>query len=249
MDLAYWDKTLQNYAAEVVSVYDLDAEQVVAKLIHQLACSGGSQSAADLGCGIGQFTELLSGFYDRVESCDFSMQGLRLTQERCARNDHIYYHQLDLTTDPVPFNPVDLVLCINVLMMPSLDERLRAWRTVTNQVRQGGHLLLVVPAIESILMERHCALGDELHEGNSCQNSLDSTLPEETTVIDLHQGVHMIDSVRTKHYLKHELKAIVEDHQFTIQQIKPLRYRPAEHAQDLDTWDWLILAQRNSQAA
>lgn len=245
MDCAYWDKTLQNYAAEIVSVYDLDADQVVSKLIHQLARSGKCDSAADLGCGIGQFTELLSGCYDRVESCDFSMQGLELTQQRCAEQKHIRYHRLDLTSDPVPFQPVDLVVCINVLMMPSLDERLRAWRTVTNQVRQHGHLLLVVPAIESILMERHSELGNQLHAGMSCQDSLDSTLPDESTVMDLHQGVHIIDHVRTKHYLKYELNAIVEDHQFTIQQIQPLSYRPAGHTQDLDTWDWLILAQRN----
>lgn len=245
MDCVYWDRTLQNYAAEVVSVYDLDNAQVVAKLIHELARSGESDSAADLGCGIGKFTELLSTCYDRVESCDFSSQGLRLTQQRCAHKSHIHYHQLDLTTDPVPFNPVDLVLCINVLMMPSLDERLRAWRTVTNQVRQAGHLLLVVPAIESILMERHFELGHQLHEGMSCKDSLDATLPDESTVMDLHQGVYVIEHVRTKHYLKHELKAILEDHQFSIQQIQPLRYRTAEQSQDLDTWDWLILAQRN----
>ncbi|MEO0510576.1 MAG: class I SAM-dependent methyltransferase [Verrucomicrobiota bacterium] len=245
MNCAYWDKTLQNYAAEVVSVYDLDADQVVSKLIHQLASSQTCDSAADLGCGIGKFTELLSDCYERVESCDFSPQGLRLTQERCASKDHIHYHCLDLISDPVPFNPVDLVICINVLMMPSLDERLRAWRTVANQVRKDGHLILVVPAIESILMERHSELGQKLYEGKSCQDSLDATLPDQSTVIDLHQGVHIIDHVRTKHYLKHELKALLEEHQFTIQQIQPLRYRPTEHSQDLDTWDWLILGRRN----
>ena len=245
MDLRYWDKTLQNYAAEVVSVYDMDAGQVVSKLIQHLARTESCDSAADLGCGIGKFTELLAGLYDRVESCDFSPQGLRLTQERCARWPHIRYHQLDLSSDPVPFDPVDLVLCINVLMMPSMDERLRSWRTVANQVRHQGHLLLVVPAIESILMERHSEIGQQLDEGSSCQESLDATLPSHSTAMDLLQGVHRIDHVRTKHYLKHELQAILEDHQFTIQQIQPLRYRAAEQTQDMDTWDWLILAQRD----
>ncbi|ADE53144.1 class I SAM-dependent methyltransferase [Coraliomargarita akajimensis] len=245
MDLSYWDKTLQNYAAEIVSVYDLDADCVVTSLIRRLARSGASDSAADLGCGIGQFTQFLSSCYDRVESCDFSSQGLQLTQERCASLQHIHYHQLDLTSDPVPFNPVDLVLCINVLMMPSMDERLRAWRTVSNQVRQSGHLILVVPAVESIMMERHCELGQQLHEGHSCQDSLEATLPEHSTAMDFHQGVYIIDRVRTKHYLKHELIAMLNDHQFNIQQIQPLRYRAAGQTQDLDTWDWLILAQRN----
>lgn len=245
MDLEYWDKTLQNYAAEVVSVYDLDAEGLVSEWIHQLAIAGKTGSAADMGCGVGKFTQLLSGCFDRVESCDFSSQGLRLTRERCHAQQHIYYHQLDLTRDPSPFNPVDLVLCINVLMMPTLDDRLRAWRTVINQVRHQGHLLLVVPAIESILMERHGELEAQLDEGKSCVDSLKETLPAESTVMDLHQGVHVIDHVRTKHYLKHELQTILEDHQFTVQQIQPLHYRHVTDAQDLDTWDWLILAQRN----
>ena len=54
--------------------------------------------------------------------------------------------------------------------------------------RQDGHLLLVVPAIESILMERYNELGQQLHESKSCQNLLDSTLPEQSAVMDLHQG-------------------------------------------------------------
>lgn len=245
MDLEYWDKTLQNYAAEVVSVYDLDEDHVVANLIHELARTSGHDSAADMGCGVGKFTQLLSGCYSRVESCDFSSEGLRLTQERCRSTAHIHYHQLDLTRDPSPFKPVDLVLCVNVLMMPSLDERLRAWRTVTNQVRQDGHLLLVVPAIESILMERHCEIETQLHEGNSCQASLEDTLPEDSTAMDFHQGVYRIDHIRTKHYLKPELKAILKDHHFTVQQVQKLRYRRTQDAETMDTWDWLILAQRN----
>lgn len=245
MDSTYWDKMLQNYAAEVVSVYDLDAGGVVSKLIQELACMGACSSAADLGCGVGKFTELLSNCYDRVESCDFSSQGIRITQERCERLEHIHYHQLDLTCDRVPFSPVDLALCINVLIMPSMDERLRAWRTVVNQVRHQGHLLLVVPSIESIMMERQGEIGRKLHEGSTCQESLDSTLPDNSTAMDFHQGVYVIDRVRTKHYLKHELEAILEEHQFTVQRIQPLRYRFAGQSHDMDTWDWLILAQRN----
>ena len=245
MDLDYWDQTLQNYSTEVVSVFDWDTEQVVAKLIRQLARSRGNASAADMGCGVGQFTELLAGCYARVESCDFSTEGLCRAQARCRSNEQVHYHQHDLTTDPSPFDPVDLVLCINVLMMPSLDQRLRAWRTVTNQVRQHGHLLLVVPALESILMERHHALEHELGEGHSCQQSLSDTLPEHSTVMDLHQGVHRIEQVRTKHYLKSELKALLAEHHFTVEQVQPLSYRKNSGAEMLDTWDWLVLAQRN----
>ncbi|WP_269525258.1 class I SAM-dependent methyltransferase [Coraliomargarita parva] len=245
MDLDYWDRTLQNYDAEVVSVYDLDADGMVSKLIHELARTNSTASAADLGCGIGKFTELLSGLYRRVEACDFSEQGLQRTRERCRGKPHINYHQLDLTSDPVPFDPVDLVLCVNVLMMPLMDERLRAWRTVTNQVRRQGHLLLVVPAIESILMERHCEIENQLNEGNSCQASLQETLPEDSTAMDFHQGVYRIENVRTKHYLKAELEATLEDQQFTVRQIHKLRYRRDCDSDTLDTWDWLVLAQRN----
>ena len=246
MDLEYWDETLQNYDAEVVSVYDFDVDRVVSKLILQLARTCGNHSAADMGCGVGKFTQLLSSVYRRVESCDFSLEGLRLTRERCSGPKHINinYHHIDLTSDPSPFNPVNLVLCINVLMMPSLDERLRGWRTVINQVRHQGHLLLVVPAVESILMERHWEIENQLDGGSSCRKSLKDTLPEHSTAMDFHQGVYIIDRARTKHYLKAELEAILEEHQFTIQQIHPLRYRRKGHAEMLDTWDWLILAER-----
>ena len=246
MNLEYWDEALQNYDAEIVSVYDLDAEGAVSKLIHQLAHASGNDSAADMGCGVGKFTQLLAGLYRQVEACDFSLQGLQRARERCRGQRHINYHRIDLTSDPSPFNPVDLVLCVNVLMMPSLDERLRAWRTVTNQVRCDGHLLLVVPAIESILMERHCEIEDQLMEGHSCRESLEGTLPGNSTAMDFHQGVYIIDRIRTKHYLKPELKAILADHHFSIRQMHPLRYRRNRASETLDTWDWLILAQRNS---
>ena len=242
----YWEKVCEDYEREVVSVWDRDAEGKVSSWIERL--SDPTASAADLGCGVGKFLPLLSASFAEVEACDFTRIGLQKSGERCANHElgNVNLHRFDLTCDIAPFEPVELVLCVNVLLMASYDERMRSWRTVTKQVRSGGWLLLVVPAVESILMQQHLERDEMLGSGTDCETSVELSLPEGSKLLDLHQGVHRVEGFPTKHYLKSELRHLLESHHFEIQEIERLSYGLL--GIQSAGWDWFAVAKRKTVA-
>ena len=161
-----------NYGDDILSVFDEDWSGLVEERIAGAFASGPLGRAADLGCGVGKFTASLARAFGSVEACDLTSAGIAAAQANCRAFPNVSFRQLDLTTDPMPFEPVDFVLCVNVLIMPSLDQRLRAWRTVTNQAVCGGTLLLVAPSLESIQMETIRAVDSCIDAGDSCERAL-----------------------------------------------------------------------------
>ncbi|MFP4283395.1 MAG: class I SAM-dependent methyltransferase [Opitutales bacterium] len=246
MTRAYWESVAEDYEKRVLSVREHDFRGRIAGAIADAARRVHEGRAADLGCGVGKFTSLLADAFAGVEACDLSETAMEATRVRCEAFTNVRFHRLDLTRDAMPFAPVDCVLCVNVLLMPSLDERLRAWRAVSNQVDHGGTLVLVVPSRESILMEQHHAVEARLEEGQSCEAALATTLPPDATRQELSQDVHRLDGVPTKHYLEEELVALLEGHELTAVTTEKLRYRSPLEGTPLPCWDWLAMAKRHS---
>jgi len=242
----YWDKVSENYEGEVLSVFDCDYRALVRE---QIACAGEAYpegSVADLGCGVGKFSSELARHFSRVEACDFSKTGLAHARQVCEGLEQVHFHQVDLVQDQIPFEPVDVVLCINVLLMADLDECLRAWRSVTNQVKAGGRLILVVPALESAVMQRHHEVEAHLEEGRSCKDAVNDTLPEHSSAWNLYQGVHLMEGKAIRHYLKEELAEQLQGHHFEVEKLVRVNYRPAGDDEDLPYWDWLAVATRQA---
>ena len=235
-----------DYECEVVSVWDRDRAGLIKGCIEgQKGIDVSTQRASDLGCGVGKFLPILAERYASVEACDYAKSGLEKARIHGAHFSNIVYHQVDLCLDRMPFEPVDLVLCVNVLIMHSYDDRMRAWRSVVNQVAEGGCLLLVVPALESVLMEQHMEREASLDEGESCEASLANSMPKGTKAIDLHQGVHLLEGFRTKHYFKNELKEMLGSSGFDDVKIQAIRYNSVENCEaQSDSWDWFAIAKR-----
>jgi len=246
MTREYWNKVARNYESEILSVFDCDAEGRVCACIETAAKAFPQGRSADLGCGVGKFTPVLAANFREVEACDFSSESLGRAENSNTELDIINFHQVDFTTDRMPFEPVELALCVNVLMMADMDQRLRAWRSVTNQVVEGGYLILVVPSLESIVMHRHYEVEQHLEEGCSCEEALERSLPDHSGTLALHQGVHELDGQSTKHYLKEELVDMLKAHCFIAEDIQRLRYRNPDSGEPLGSWDWLVMARRAS---
>ena len=133
MNRAYWDAVAENYEREVLSVFDHDAAGMVrARIVAAGAAQPGGR-AADLGCGVGKFTPLLADAFAHVVACDRSERGLAVARAGCAAHSNVSFSCFDLACDAPPFAPVEFALCVNVLIMPDLDERLRAWRAARAQ--------------------------------------------------------------------------------------------------------------------
>lgn len=243
MDTEYWNKVSKNYRDEILSVFDDDLHGRVKKRIKKLASSVKGGRSADIGCGVGRFTPMLAKRFESVEACDFSSVGLKKAKRRCRSLGNVNFYQLDLAREVVPFDPVDFVLCANVLIMPSLDKRLRAWRSVSNQVVSGGTLLLVVPSMESAQLEFYDSIEAYLDEGYKCQKAVRMSIDEEARVSDLRLGVYQLSGVRTKHYLKDELAQMLSVREFDIESIEKVEYQ-TESERGFVRWDWLVSARR-----
>lgn len=241
MNRDHWEDVSGDYSNRVLSVFENDREKLVIKRIEAFAHQRPSSTAADLGCGVGQFTPTLARSFKTVVACDLSKKGVQATQKRCVEFSNVESLRLDLSEDPMPFEPVDFALCVNVLIMPSLDERLRAWRCVTNQVASGGTLLLVVPSLESIQMDLLQRVDGLIDQGRSCSEALRDGQSSHATVSDLQQGIHRLDGLPTKHYFLDELGYLLSSHEFDIQETFRIEYSNSTHA---DSWDWLVSAKR-----
>lgn len=249
MDRAYWDAVSETYEDEIFSVRDHDTDGLIENLVARHADPSGT--AADLGCGIGKFTPLLARHFARVHACDLSPRLLERARHACRRHANISFRQTDLGGEPHPFDPVDFVLCVNVLIMGSLDVRLRALRAVAAQVKADGHLLLVVPSAESMLYTRFRMVDWSIRDGHDCASALRQNLPATGSLRALYQGVRPIEGVPTKHYLREELQVLLGDHHLHVVELRKLTYPWTTEFSDPPDWmgapypwDWLVLARR-----
>ncbi len=249
MDRAYWDGVAETYEDEIFSVRDNDTDGLIEERIARFADP--EHTAADLGCGIGKFTPLLARHFGRVHACDLSEKLLARARRACRSHANVAFFQTDLGAEAHPFEPVDFVLCVNVLIMASLDARLRALRAVTAQVRSGGHLLLVVPSAESMLYTRFRMVDWSLRDGYDCRTAVNENLPRNGSLRGLYQGIRPIEGVPTKHYLREELQVLLGDHQMEAIEIRKLTYpwttefdNPPDWMDSPLPWDWLVLARR-----
>lgn len=189
--------------------------------------------------------------FGRVHACDLSANLLARARLLCRDFDNVDFLQTDLGRVAHPFDPVDFVLCVNVLIMAGLDARMGALRAVTAQVKSGGHLLLVTPSTESMLYTQFRRIDWCLREGMDCDVAIRDSVPVRGSVRDLHQGIRPIDGMPTKHHLREELLVLLRGHEMEILSIEKLTYPWTTEFRDPPTWmegpfpwDWLVLARR-----
>lgn len=249
MDRAYWDAVGEDYESEIFSVRDHDTAGLVAGHIARHADP--DHTAADLGCGVGKFTPLLAESFGQVHACDLSPKLLAQARRACTGHTNVEFRQTNLGRDPHPFDPVDFVLCVNVLIMAGLNARMGALRAVTAQVKHGGHLVLVTPSTESMLYTQFRRIDWCLREGMDCDEALRDSLPSHGSIRNLHQGIRPIEGVPTKHHLKEELLVLLRGHEMDVLSVEKVTYpwttefdNPPEWMDGPHPWDWLVVARR-----
>jgi SAM-dependent methyltransferase/DNA-binding HxlR family transcriptional regulator len=103
---------------------------------------------ADLGCGTGNCTELLSGWVERVDAIDQSQEMLQGAKARLdnagIENDHITFLEGELTDLPLKDGSVDAAVCMLVAHhLENPIEAIREMRRVVTNERGGGVVLIV----------------------------------------------------------------------------------------------------------
>jgi SAM-dependent methyltransferase len=240
----------KNYRDEIFSVAESDKSKIIKKALRKYARPGGI--AADFGCGIGGFVPMLATYFKKVYAIDFSKSCLQKAQSLYGNMGNVSFHCADLTKSKLSFPKVDFILCVNAVITSSLAKRIAIFKNLSAHVKKGGYLFLVVPSLESALFANSRLIQWNLDDGMPPAAAAVSGVdkPQSPTAC-LYQGIVEIDKVPTKHYLKEELTAILEDLNFDVVSFQKVEYSwdtefdsPPAWMKAPYPWDWLVTAKK-----
>jgi len=254
MDKEYWNTLAGSYESEVFDVLANDHRHLIQDQIDELGSP--QKSVSDLGCGIGHFLPMLSKRFGRVFAVDISRKCLARAREACRELDNVVYILKDLSTPTRDVPKVDVTLCVNALLTPSLAKRMAFIQNVRDRLFVGGHLILVVPSLESSLLARHRLVEWRLRDGLSPRQAVRAAhaLVKTPVTNQLRQGVLDAGGTPTKHYLQEELVVMLRLQGLHVRRILKLEYSwatefeaPPRWLQAPFPWDWLVIAEKGKK--
>jgi 2-polyprenyl-3-methyl-5-hydroxy-6-metoxy-1,4-benzoquinol methylase len=241
-----WDKVADTFEQEIFNVPMNDAKGIIRNWVESLAVPGAE--ATDLGCGVGRTLPLLADRYDRVYAVDVSSQCLEVAERANPGRSNISYVHADVSADKNSYPATDVVLCINTWLNASLEIREGLIGRTCKGVKKGGHLLLVVPSLNSTLLTAYRHLQWNLRDGMDPQEAQKAAALNSK---GLEHGIVRIDDVPTKHYLREELEALLSDRGFQVLDIEKIEYpwttefdAPPKWMKAPYPWDWFVAARR-----
>ncbi len=245
MDEQAWDDVAATFDEDIFSVPKHDRGRKILQCVQQYA--GKKRIAADIGCGIGRTVPMLAENFAAVHATDLSSECLAVAEKKYARYQNVSYYHADLDT-PLPFQPVDFALCINVLLIASRAKRQAMMANMCAAVKPGGHLLLVTPALESALYASHRLV--QLNELRGMKPSVaQQKAGRDTTNLDM--GIVVVNGAPTKHHLKEELADLLTQRGMKVLELGKIEYpwtyaledAPADMPAPMP-WNWMAVAER-----
>jgi SAM-dependent methyltransferase len=247
MDEKDWDALAPTFEEDIFSVPAHDRLKQIEQVLDLHAHA--DADAADVGCGVGGALPLLAERFGTVHATDLSSECLAVAENRYARYHNIQYCHADLTK-PLPFPPVDMALCINVLLIAKRAKRQAMLANLCGAVKPGGHLVLVTPSLESALYASHRLV--QLNEAKGMKPAVaQRKAARDTTRLDM--GVLDLSGTPTKHHLKEELADLLDQNGMEVLGIEKIEYHWVfaleEAMPDMAPpmpWNWLLHARKRS---
>ncbi len=246
----YWDSMAGVYENEILSVLHNDARGLIKATLLKFASK--NTSVADIGCGIGHFLPLLSDIFGIVYANDISRALLKRAKQDHGHRANIKFLPGDagLVFKKIP--RVDCVVSVNALISSSLPVRERIFKAISARLKPKGHLILVVPSLESMLLVDVRFLEWQRKTGVKPFKALRSVYPSKPLADNkARQGIIDINGVATKHYLKEELTALLSSYKLDVLEAAKIEYnwdseldQPPAWMKSPYPWDWLIVARR-----
>ncbi len=241
----HWDKTADNYASEVLNVFHADKGKKLRKYFDKYADK--KKFAIDFGCGVGNGFPYLSPSFNEVLALDISSECLAIAKKRGYKN--ISFKKADLTSSRLKLPAADFGICVNVLLLPKVEQNRKIIRNVRKALKRGAHVLFVMPSMESMMH-----VGWSMIEWYKKEGLKPNKIPRhelsafKANKTDLLQGIIDISGVPTKHYLQTEIEVLFRDIGFTIVSLEKIEYdwktefdHPPKWLKAPYPWDWLLL--------
>jgi SAM-dependent methyltransferase len=255
MKRAYWDRLATLYSDKVLEITAIDAKGLLARTAESFG--GADAVAADFGCGIGATTRVFAPFFKRVIGVDFSPKLLE-EAKRQTRATNVSYVLADLAAEKVAQIEADVGFCVNCLIAPSHEIRMRIARNIAKCVVGRGKVAFVVPSLESVLRTYHALIRLDAADGASRRQATQRiTLLAKREVRSIAEGVVEIGGEPTKHYLGDEIAEFLTDAGFKIDTIDRVEYgwdveldfefaeesTPEASPGERQPWDWLLVGE------
>ena len=251
MSESHWDKIAPCYDSEIFDVFANDTNGRLLSHISQFASK--KSIAGDFGCGVGKFLPTLSKKFRSVHAMDISGACLKVARLRCRDLANIEYLRVDLADNSAKLKRVDFALSVNVAIMACRRTLAGILKKISKSLRPGGHFVLVVPSLESMLFAKFRLIQWNLKTGMTHDQAVSASIEETECTLDLPLEYGMVDinGVATKHYLKEELIVLLEDLRFDIASIEKVEYdwstefdQPPRWMKEPYPWDWLVLSKK-----
>jgi SAM-dependent methyltransferase len=246
MDRNYWEKIAPAYNEEIFDVLQHDESKVIVSAIKKLASK--KKTVIDMGCAVGKWLPILSPLFKKVVAVDISAKNLAIAKATFPDLKNVTFKRADMSHPRLPMKAVELVICINAILTGDGKKRTIFFRTLSKCVKKNGHLILVVPSLESSMytsiIRDKWKIDREIQEKISLRTAMQKWN-------HLQQGNVFIDGVATKHYVKEELILLLSREGFVMDTIKKVEYnwrtefhKPPRWLKAPYPWDWMVVAKK-----
>ena len=255
MKREYWNGLAEKYEDEIFSVLENDRKNIILELVEKYGSS--KKTVNDYGCGIGYFLPMLSKNFGRVNAIDISHKFIARAKKKYKHLSNIKYSTADLAKAGLRLEKAHFAMSVNMLIMPAIACRLKILDVMTKYLLKGGHLLLVVPSIESAQLSDFRLIEWNLRSGIRPGSVVREAFGNADNISSQNQrqGIVPIDGVPTKHYLREELLAMLESRGMRVMDIRKIEYpwetefeSPPKWMKSPYPWDWLAVAQKRNNA-
>jgi 2-polyprenyl-3-methyl-5-hydroxy-6-metoxy-1,4-benzoquinol methylase len=249
MDRKYWEKIAPDYDTEIFDVLANDKKGYITSAIKEFAAPG--KTVIDIGCAVGKWIPVLATRYRRVYAIDISSKNLAIARGRFSGLDNVVFERADMMRPKASLPSCDVALCINAILSASLEGRSEFFKNLAAAVKKGGHVILVIPSLESALLT--AIIGHRWKVDASRRTRINS---KEATLRWKHlvQGNMFIDGVPTKHYLKEEITLILQQEGLQALKFQKIEYdwhteflHPPVWLKSPSPWDWMCVARKKGR--
>lgn len=250
MNRTFWNSVAARFDEEIFHALAGDRNDTIVSYIDRFKSK--DVDTADFGCGVGRCLGALSDRFRQVHAVDFSGKCLAQARQVHSKRTNIIYAEHDLTREKVKFPDLKFVLCINAMIMGSAQAREVFWANLSRNVASGGHLLLVVPSLESALFAHFRVRDWNLRSGTNNNRRAFHRFGNGTEQkYSIPDGILKIENIATKHFLKEELMVLLGRAKFEVTSFDKVEYtwsteitNPPRWMDKPYPWDWLVVAKR-----